>query len=175
MEPKQRKFKRGKHGVAMTGGSGDGAGAEVCWAKGKVSSASAGAVRAQARDRRRLGEVGGLSAVVTAPRVVYSSDEDEISEFGARSAASAAQAAVAAAGTARRLAQNAIGLTKGFAAVGRLEYPTFSSERAARLKTTQARKARERKRRQVADNEVSAGVVLVCACDGGCRISEDGR
>jgi hypothetical protein len=54
MERKQRKFKRGKHGVAMTGGSGDGAGAEVCWAKGKVSSASAGTVRAQARDRRRL-------------------------------------------------------------------------------------------------------------------------
>jgi hypothetical protein len=65
------------------------------------------------RDRRRLGEAGGLNAVVTAPRVVYSSDEDEILEFRARSAASAAQAAVAAAaGTARRLAQNAIGLFK---------------------------------------------------------------
>jgi len=174
MEQKQRTFKRGRHGVTMTGGSGDGAGAEVCWAKGKVSSASAGTVRAQARDRRRLGETGGLNAVVTAPRVVYSSDEDEISEFRARSAASAAQAAVAAAGTARRLAQNAIGLTKGYAAV-RLEYPTFSSERAARLKTTQARKVRERKRRQVADKELSASVVLVCACDGGCRISEDER
>ena len=151
----------------MTGGSGDGAGAEVCWAKGKVPSASAGTVRAQARDRRRLGEAGGLNAVVTAPRVVYSSDEDEISEFRARSAASAAQAAVAAAGTARRLAQNAIGLTKGYAAV-RLEYPTFSSERAARLKTTQARKARERKRRQVVGKELSASVALVyiiCTCD----------
>jgi hypothetical protein len=65
-------------------------------------------------------------------------------------------------------------LNKGYAAV-RLECPTFSSERAARLKTTQARKARERKRRQVADKELSASVVLVCACDGGCRISEDER
>ena len=74
MEPKQRTFKRGRHGVTMTGGSGDGAGAEVmCWAKGKVSSASAGTVRAQAQDRRRLGEEGGLNAVVTAPCVVYSS------------------------------------------------------------------------------------------------------
>jgi hypothetical protein len=61
-------------------------------------------VRAQARDRWRLGEAGGLNAVVAAPRAVYSSDEDEISECRARSAASAAQAAVAAAGTARRLA-----------------------------------------------------------------------
>jgi hypothetical protein len=107
----------------------------VLWAKGKVSSAPAGAVRAQARDRQRLGEAGGLNAVAAAPRVVYSCDEDEISEFRARSAA-----------LVRRrqwhwlrqgLAQNAIGLTKGYAAA-RLEYPTFSSERAARLKTTQA-------------------------------------
>jgi hypothetical protein len=52
-------FKRGRHGVAMTGGSGDGAGAEVCWAKGKVSSASAGDVRAQALGiGRRLGGGG---------------------------------------------------------------------------------------------------------------------
>jgi hypothetical protein len=50
-----RVHKRSRHGVATTGGSGDGAGAEVCWAKGKASSASAGTVRAQARDRRRLG------------------------------------------------------------------------------------------------------------------------
>jgi hypothetical protein len=113
--------------------------------------------------------------VVAAPRAVYSSGEDEISALRSRSAASAAQAvAVAAAGTVRRLAQNAIGLTKGYAAV-RLEYPTFSSERAARLKTTQARKARERKRRRVANKELRASVVLVCACDGGCRISEDER
>jgi hypothetical protein len=71
----------------------------------------------------------------------------------------------------RGLAQNAIGFTKGFAVCSGEtgEYPTFSSERAARLKTTQAQKARERKRRQVADNELSVGVVLVCACDGGCR------
>jgi hypothetical protein len=38
MERKQRKFKRSRHGIAMMGGSGDGAGMKVCWAKGKVSS-----------------------------------------------------------------------------------------------------------------------------------------
>jgi hypothetical protein len=66
--------------------------------------------------------------VVAAPRVMYSSDEDEIPVLRSRSAASAAQAVVvAAAGTARRLAQNAIGFTKGYAAA-RLEDPTFSSE-----------------------------------------------
>jgi hypothetical protein len=63
--------------------------------------------------------------------------------------------AVAAAGIARRLAQNAMGLTKEYAAV-RLEYPTFSSERAARLKMTHAREACERKRRQVVDTELNA-------------------
>jgi hypothetical protein len=35
MERKQRTSKRSRHGVAMTGGSGDGPRAEVCWAKGK--------------------------------------------------------------------------------------------------------------------------------------------
>jgi hypothetical protein len=47
----------------------DGTGAEVCCvlAKSQVSSASAGAVRAKARDRRRLGEAGGLNAVAAAP------------------------------------------------------------------------------------------------------------
>jgi hypothetical protein len=143
MKRKQRTFKRGRHGVAMTGGSGDGAGAEVCWVEGKVSSASTGTVRTQAQDRRRLVEGGGLNAVVAAPCVVYSSDEDGISALRSRSAASAAQAAaVAAAGTARRLVQNAIGLTKGYVAV-RLDYLTFSAECAARLKTTQARKKRK--------------------------------
>jgi hypothetical protein len=110
--------------------------------------------------------------VVTAPRVVYSSDEGDIFEFRARSAASAAQAAVDAAGTARRLAA---GAECYWVCSGETGVFDLSSERAERLKTTQARKARERKRMQVANKELSASVVLVCACDGGCRISEGER
>jgi hypothetical protein len=47
-----------RHGVTMTGSSGDGAGAEVCWVKGKVPSASAGTARAQARSRSLAMSVG---------------------------------------------------------------------------------------------------------------------